>query len=55
MYKVLGTRLDISNANHPYTDGQTKRSYQGIGDILRSICADTLESWSSMSLLLLFG
>ena len=41
VYKVLGTRLDMSTADHPQTDGQTERVNRIIGDILRSICAET--------------
>jgi hypothetical protein len=48
IFKVLGTRLDMSTADHPQTDGQTERVNRVIGDILRSICADTPKRWSSM-------
>uniref|UniRef100_A0AAV1UYI6 Integrase catalytic domain-containing protein n=1 Tax=Peronospora matthiolae TaxID=2874970 RepID=A0AAV1UYI6_9STRA len=46
--KVLGTRLDMSTADHPQTDGQSERVNRVINDILRSICADTPRRWSSM-------
>ena len=45
---MLGTRLDMSTADHPQTDGQTERLKRVIGDKLRSICANTLKRWSSM-------
>ena len=48
IFKVLGTRLDMSTADHPQTDGQTERVNCVINAILRSICADTPKRWSSM-------
>uniref|UniRef100_A0AAV1TEM8 Integrase catalytic domain-containing protein n=1 Tax=Peronospora matthiolae TaxID=2874970 RepID=A0AAV1TEM8_9STRA len=48
IFKVLGTRLDMSTADHPQTDGQTERVNRVINDILRSVCADTPRRWSSM-------
>uniref|UniRef100_A0AAV1TVZ2 Integrase catalytic domain-containing protein n=1 Tax=Peronospora matthiolae TaxID=2874970 RepID=A0AAV1TVZ2_9STRA len=48
VFKVLGTRLDMSTADHPQTDGQTERVNRVINDILRSICADTPRRWSAM-------
>ena len=38
----------MSTADHPQTDGQTERVNRVIGDILRSVCADTPRRWSSM-------
>ena len=40
IFKVLGTRLDMSTADHPQTDCQTERVNRVINDILRSVCAD---------------
>ena len=48
VFQVLGTRLDMSTTDHPQTDGQTQRVNRVIGDILRSICAETPKRWSSM-------
>ena len=48
IFKLLGTRLDMSTADHPQTDGQTERINRIIGDILRSVCAETPKRWSSM-------
>ena len=45
---MLGTLLDMFTADHPQTDGQTERVNRVVGDILRSICADTPKSWSLM-------
>ncbi|CCI50318.1 unnamed protein product [Albugo candida] len=46
--KLLGTRFDMSTADLPQIDGQTERVNRVIGDILRSICANTARSLSSM-------
>ena len=48
IFKVLSTRLEMSIADHPQTDGQTERVNRVINDILRSVCADTPTRWSSM-------
>ena len=48
IFKVLGTRLDTSTADHPQTDGQTKRVNRVIGEVLRSVCAESPKTWSSM-------
>ena len=48
IFKVLGTRLDMSTADHQQTDGQTERVYGVIGDILRSVCANTPKRWILM-------
>jgi hypothetical protein len=48
VFKVLGTKLDMSTADHPQTDGQTKRVNLVVEDILRSICAETPKRWSAM-------
>jgi hypothetical protein len=47
-FKVLGTKLDMSTADHPQTDGQTERVNRVVEDILRSICAETPKRWSAM-------
>ena len=38
----------MSTADHLQTDGQTERINRIIGDILRSICAETPKRWSPM-------
>ena len=48
IFKVLGTRLDMSTADHPQTDGQTERVNRVLSDVLRSVCAETPKRWSSM-------
>ena len=39
IFTVLGTRLDMSTADHPQTNGQTERVNRVIADVLRSFCA----------------
>ena len=41
IFKVPGTRLDMSTADNPQTDGQTERVNRIIGDILRSVCVES--------------
>ncbi|GJU37621.1 putative reverse transcriptase domain-containing protein [Tanacetum coccineum] len=36
LHKALGTRLDMSTAYHPKTDGQSERSIQTLEDMLRA-------------------
>nr|GEY59504.1 putative reverse transcriptase domain-containing protein [Tanacetum cinerariifolium] len=38
--KALGTRLDISTAYHPQTDGQSERTIQTLEDMLRACVLD---------------
>nr|GEW40290.1 putative reverse transcriptase domain-containing protein [Tanacetum cinerariifolium] len=38
--KALGTRLDMSTAYHPHTDGQIERTIQTLEDILRACVLD---------------
>ena len=46
IFQVLGTRLDMSTADHPQTDGQTERVNRVVEDVLRSVCAETPKRWS---------
>nr|GEU68362.1 putative reverse transcriptase domain-containing protein [Tanacetum cinerariifolium] len=43
--KALGTRLDMSTAYHPQTDGQSKRTIQTLDDMLRACVIDFGGSW----------
>ncbi|GJT32870.1 putative reverse transcriptase domain-containing protein [Tanacetum coccineum] len=43
--KVLGTRLDISTAYHPETDGQSDRTIQTLEDMLRACVLDFGKGW----------
>ncbi|GJX40500.1 putative reverse transcriptase domain-containing protein [Tanacetum coccineum] len=46
MQKPLGTRLDISMAYHPQTDGQSERTIQTLEDMLRACVIDFGRSWN---------
>ena len=48
IFRVLGTRLDMSTADHPQTDGQTERVNRVVENIPRSVCAETPRRWSAM-------
>ncbi|GJR43843.1 reverse transcriptase domain-containing protein [Tanacetum coccineum] len=43
--KALGTRLDMSTAYHPQTDGQSERTIQTLEDMLRACAIDFSGSW----------
>ena len=45
IFKVLGTRLDMSTADNAQTDGQTERVNRVLGDDLRSVCAEMPRRW----------
>ncbi|GJR56721.1 putative reverse transcriptase domain-containing protein [Tanacetum coccineum] len=45
MQEALGTRLDMSMACHPQTDGQSKRTIQTLKDMLRACVLDFGGSW----------
>nr|GEV88827.1 putative reverse transcriptase domain-containing protein [Tanacetum cinerariifolium] len=45
--KALGTRLDLSTAYHPETDGQSERTIQTLEDILRACVIDFGGNWDT--------
>ncbi|GJT45587.1 putative reverse transcriptase domain-containing protein [Tanacetum coccineum] len=45
LQKALGTRLDMSAAYHPQTDGQSERTIQILKDMLRACMIDFGGSW----------
>jgi hypothetical protein len=47
LQKSLGTRLDMSTAYHPQTDGQSERTIQTLEDMLRACVIDFGSSWDT--------
>nr|GEU83138.1 reverse transcriptase domain-containing protein [Tanacetum cinerariifolium] len=45
LQKALGTRLDMSTAYHPETDGQSKRTIQTLKDMLRACVIEFGNGW----------
>ncbi|GKB52407.1 putative reverse transcriptase domain-containing protein [Tanacetum coccineum] len=45
--KALGTRLDMSTAYHPQTDGQSEQTIQTLEDILRACGIDFGSNWDN--------
>ncbi|GKD23208.1 putative reverse transcriptase domain-containing protein, partial [Tanacetum coccineum] len=45
MQEALGTRLDMSTAYHPQTDGQSERTIQTLEDMLKACVLDFGGSW----------
>ena len=51
---MLGTKLRLSSAYHPQTDGQTKRTIQSLEDLLRVCVLEKKGSWESFLPLIKF-
>nr|GFC88801.1 reverse transcriptase domain-containing protein [Tanacetum cinerariifolium] len=45
LQNALGTRLDMSTAYHPETDGQSERTIQTLEDMLRACAIDFRKGW----------
>jgi hypothetical protein len=45
LQEALGTKLDMSTAYHPQTDGQSERTIQTLEDMLRACVLDFDKSW----------
>ncbi|GKB07063.1 putative reverse transcriptase domain-containing protein [Tanacetum coccineum] len=45
MPEALGTRLDMSTAYHPQTDGQSERTIQTLKDMLKACVLDFVGNW----------
>nr|GFA13213.1 hypothetical protein [Tanacetum cinerariifolium] len=52
LQKALGTRLDMSMAYHPQTDGQSKRTIQTLEDMLRVIGPELMQETSGKVVLI---
>jgi hypothetical protein len=48
LHKALGTKLRLSSAYHPQTDGQTERTIQSLEDLLRACVLDNRGSWDNL-------
>ncbi|GKB04597.1 hypothetical protein Tco_0832740 [Tanacetum coccineum] len=46
LHKALGMQLNLSNAYHPQTDGQSKRTIQTLEDMLRACVIDVGNGWA---------
>nr|GFC22815.1 reverse transcriptase domain-containing protein [Tanacetum cinerariifolium] len=55
LQNVLGTRLDMSTAYYPKTDGQNKRTIQTLEDMLRACAIDFKKGWVNHSPLVDFS
>ncbi|KAI3762610.1 hypothetical protein L1987_53047 [Smallanthus sonchifolius] len=47
LQEAMGTRLDMSTAYHPQTDGQSKRTIQTLEDMLRACAIDFGGNWDT--------
>ncbi|GJP82041.1 hypothetical protein CLOP_g12158 [Closterium sp. NIES-67] len=45
LMSLLGTKLAMSSAYHPQTDGQTERLNQIVEQLLRAVCKDEISKW----------
>ena len=45
LFKLLGSKLDMSTAFHPESDGQTERYNRILGDMLRAYCSERQSHW----------
>src|SRR5580765_777218 len=48
LHEALRTKLRLSSAYHPQTDGQTERTIQSLEDLLRACVLDHRESWDEL-------
>jgi hypothetical protein len=47
LFKLLGTKLNMSTSNHPQTDGQTERANRTIEEMLRAYIAPLQDDWDT--------
>ena len=48
LQSALGSKLTISSAYHPPTDGQSERTIQSLEDLLRTCILDHLGAWDEV-------
>ncbi|MDV3201146.1 MAG: hypothetical protein Q8877_03040, partial [Sweet potato little leaf phytoplasma] len=48
LHQAMGTRLRLSSAYHPQTDGQSERTIQSLEDLLRACALEYSESWDQI-------
>lgn len=48
VFRLLGTKLCMSTANHPQSDGMTERIHRVVGDILRAFTNHQQNNWDEL-------
>ena len=48
LQNAMGSRLTMSSAYHPQTDGQSERTIQSLEDLLRTCVLDHLGTWDEV-------
>jgi len=48
LQSVLGSKLTMSSAYHPKTDGQSERTIQSLEGLLRTCILDDLGAWDDI-------
>jgi len=54
LQSALGSKLTMSSAYHPQTDGQSERTIQSLQDLLRTCILDHLGAWDEVLPLIVF-
>ncbi|CAA7022315.1 unnamed protein product [Microthlaspi erraticum] len=47
LWKMLNTKLDMSTAYHPQTDGQTEVTNRSLGNMLQSLVGENIRAWET--------